>query len=73
MVETTEKQNISSLLMAIADESCEFLLQVSDGNSIDLDLWYLDTSATNHMSGKKNFFTDLDEEASGVVKFADNS
>jgi hypothetical protein len=36
-------------------------------------LWHLDTGATNHMSGCRTAFHDLDTQIHGVVKFGDNS
>jgi len=35
--------------------------------------WYLDTSASNHMCGKRSIFVDLDESVSDNVSFGDNS
>ena len=63
----------SSLLMAVVEEASELLLHGSEGELSDPSLWYLDTGATNHMSGRRNFFCDLDESSSGFVKFGDNS
>ncbi|XP_019430380.1 PREDICTED: uncharacterized protein LOC109337785 [Lupinus angustifolius] len=37
------------------------------------DVWYLDTGCSNHMTGKKEWFTSLDETTKSKVKFADNS
>ncbi|RDX97173.1 hypothetical protein CR513_20081, partial [Mucuna pruriens] len=37
------------------------------------NIWYLDTSCSNHMCGNKMMFSDLDETFSNVVKFGDNS
>ncbi|CAA6666420.1 unnamed protein product [Spirodela intermedia] len=42
----------SSLLMAIEDAQSDFLLQGSEGDLSNPDLWYLDTGATNHMTGR---------------------
>lgn len=36
-------------------------------------VWYLDTGATNHMSGDHAVFTDLDTGVVGSVKFGDGS
>ncbi|XP_014751620.1 uncharacterized protein LOC106865632 [Brachypodium distachyon] len=35
--------------------------------------WYLDSGASNHMSGDRAAFADLDENAHGKVKFGDGS
>ena len=63
----------SSLLMAIEEAQSDFLLQGSEIDHHTFDLWYLDTGATNHMTGQQNFFTALDEIVDGFVKFGDNS
>jgi hypothetical protein len=35
--------------------------------------WYLDTGASNHMTGNRSVFADLDENITGSVRFGDNS
>ncbi|CAH9074982.1 unnamed protein product [Cuscuta epithymum] len=37
------------------------------------DVWYLDNGASNHMTGQRSKFKDLDESVQGHVKFGDGS
>ncbi|XP_071713445.1 uncharacterized protein [Rutidosis leptorrhynchoides] len=37
------------------------------------NMWYLDTGATNHMTGNKGLFSKLDTDIGGTVRFGDNS
>jgi hypothetical protein len=37
------------------------------------DGWYLDTGATHHMTGRREFFSDLDFDVKGFIKFGDAS
>lgn len=39
----------------------------------DTKNWYLDTGASNHMTGSRAVFTSLDKSINGVVKFGDDS
>ena len=38
-----------------------------------IDGWYLDTSATHHMTGRREFFSDLDSDVKGSVKYGNAS
>ena len=64
---------MSSLLMAVVEEVSDLLLHGSEGASSNPTLWYLDTGATNHMTGRREFFSNLDESTIRSVKFGDNS
>ena len=64
---------MSSLLMAVVEEVSDLLLHGSEGASSNPTLLYLDTEATNHMTGRQEFFGVLDESTTGFVKFGDNS
>jgi hypothetical protein len=48
-----------------------FLSKGTDDDKIDS--WYLDTGATHHMTGWREFFSDLDYGVKGSVKFDDAS
>lgn len=43
-----------------------------DDDGLD-NTWYLDTGATNHMTGSKASFAKLDDTIKGSVKFGDES
>jgi len=51
-----------ALLMAIVKEEEEIS-----------DEWYLDTGCSNHMTGKKSWFSELDDSINRKIRFADNS
>lgn len=50
------------------------LVSLCNGSSNDkADGWYLDTGATHHMTGRREFFTEFDSSVRGTVKFGDAS
>ena len=68
--EETEEE--SALMMVVSDECGELLLQgMNDPH--DECMWYLDTGASSHMTGKMVFFDNIDENKKGKVKFGDGS
>jgi hypothetical protein len=48
---------------------CVFL---GDGSSDKIDGWFLDSGATHHMTGRWEFFSDLNTNVRGSVKFGDS-
>ncbi|XP_056848877.1 uncharacterized protein LOC130499012 [Raphanus sativus] len=44
-----------------------------DFDQASIHLWYLDNGASNHMSGNRLFFFEMDETIKGMVKFGDDS
>ena len=57
----------STLLMAVFYEGCEVLFQESGENLSGDDLWYLDISASSHMTNQRSLFYIIDEGQSGIV------
>ncbi|CAN6200243.1 unnamed protein product [Urochloa humidicola] len=55
------------------DESRAQALLGSTDDTERLEGWYLDTGASNHMSGRLDVFSDLDRSVVGDVKFGDGS
>ncbi|XP_074322910.1 uncharacterized protein LOC141659881 [Apium graveolens] len=49
------------------------LKQEGEIRKVELNLWYLDNGASNHMTGDKMKFNELNEQVTGQVKFGDGS
>ena len=69
---TKETEEESALMMVVSDECGELLLQGMTNPHNDC-MWYLDMGASSHMTGKKAFFHNIDENMKGRVKFGDGS
>ncbi|GKV47925.1 hypothetical protein SLEP1_g54775 [Rubroshorea leprosula] len=63
-----EKSNFAQI-----EEEISLLMVCHDGEGSNKNLWYLDTSCSNHMCGDKAAFSTLDESFRDNVKFGDNS
>ena len=70
VIEETEEE--SALMMVVSDEYGELLLQGMNDPHNDR-MWYLDTGASSHMIGKKEFFYNIDVNVKGRVRFGDGS
>ena len=44
-----------------------------EANSDIKDMWYFDNGASNHMTGNKSYFSELNKNVKGKVKFGDGS
>ncbi|KAF2293058.1 hypothetical protein GH714_035818 [Hevea brasiliensis] len=55
------------------DEESTLLLTYNAGGEKDQEAWFLDSGASNHMTGKKNLFVTLDESVKSNISFGDNT
>jgi hypothetical protein len=60
-------------LVHLDETKAQAFLGTSCRDDDHLEGWYLDTSATNHMTGHGNVFSKLDRAVQGTVKFGDGS
>lgn len=49
------------------------ILSKEDKKTKETNLWYIENGASNHMTGSREKFTDLDETVTGLVHFGDRS
>ncbi|XP_057996502.1 uncharacterized protein LOC131175844 [Hevea brasiliensis] len=55
------------------DEESTLLLTCNAKEEKDQKAWFLDSGASNHMTGKKNLFVTLDESVKSSISFGDNT
>jgi hypothetical protein len=60
-------------LVHLDETKAQAFLGTSCSNDDHLEGWYLDTGATNHMTGHDNVFSELDRTVQDTVKFGDGS
>jgi hypothetical protein len=60
-------------LVHLDETKAQAFLGTSYSDDDHLEGWYLDTGATNHMTGHSNVFSELDRAVQGTVKFGDGS
>ncbi|RDX98766.1 hypothetical protein CR513_18269, partial [Mucuna pruriens] len=56
-----------------SSDNPQTLLLAADNFAGDGDIWYLDTGCSNHMCGKKELFSSLNETVKSTVKFGNNT
>jgi hypothetical protein len=67
----TQASAIAGLLLL--DEPRAHALLSDSASNDKADGWCLDTGATHHMNGRREFFTELDSDVRGSIKFGDAS
>lgn len=72
MVETQEADALYLHEVVFLNEDKLFPKELEE-NARDDCIWYLDNGASNHMTGNKSFFSTLDENVKGKVRFGDGS
>jgi hypothetical protein len=71
-IELSPAALVAAALLHLDEPRAHTLL--GDSSSSDkTDGWCLDTGATHHMTGRREFFTELDSDVRGSVKFGDAS
>jgi hypothetical protein len=71
-IELSPAASTAASLLHLDESRAHALL--SDGSSNDkTGGWCLDTGATHHMTGQREFFTELDSDVRGSIKFGDAS
>ena len=63
----------TTFLMAIQETDNDILLKGIVQSELEEGLWCLDTTATSHMTDKRNLFYELDESYKGNVRLGDDS
>ncbi|XP_052626721.1 uncharacterized protein LOC128133367 [Lactuca sativa] len=76
----TDEEGPALLLTVCGEETSSMVLlneeKVYSGHlreSEDENMWYLDNGASNHMTGSKSLFAELNENVTGQVRFGDGS
>ena len=60
-------------LVLLNEEKVESGLRADGETHTSTDVWYFDNGASNHMSGERSKFHDLDDFIQGHVRFGDGS
>jgi hypothetical protein len=71
-VKTSKLQSCCKMSSSHLEIKEEVFLQREEEEKLEEGTWILDTGATNHMSGSRAVFTDLDTKVLGAVRFGDN-
>ncbi|XP_017418247.1 uncharacterized protein LOC108328873 [Vigna angularis] len=55
-----------------SDSEPVMLMAKTEENSLEKDVWYLDTGCSTHMTGRKDWFVRIQDAAQGKIRFADD-
>ncbi|XP_028236619.1 uncharacterized protein LOC114415953 [Glycine soja] len=55
------------------DSDKVLLMATTNSEEDNVNLWYLDTGCSNHMTGHREWFVNIDDKVKSKIKFADNS
>ncbi|XP_042467510.1 uncharacterized protein LOC122050689 [Zingiber officinale] len=72
-VETLDGEQVNLVNNEVDNEGPVLLMACHGPESVQPITWFLDTGASNHMCGKKELFTKLDERQIGNITFRDLS
>ncbi|KAG5068162.1 hypothetical protein JHK85_000539 [Glycine max] len=56
-----------------SDSDKVLLMATTNLEEDNVNLWYLDTGCSNHMTGHREWFVNIDDKVKSKIKFADNS
>ena len=56
-----------------ADSDKVLLMATTNSEEDSVNLWYLDTGCSNHMTRHKEWFVNIDDKVKSNIKFAYNS
>ncbi|WVZ67203.1 hypothetical protein U9M48_016315 [Paspalum notatum var. saurae] len=59
--------------LQLEEQRAQVLLGAEGEQKVEAERWYLDTGASNHMTGSRVAFAELDSAVTGTVRFGDNS
>ena len=71
--QTTLDQTPSIQEVYLSEEKDKAVELGDEGDEVTTEVWFLDTGATNHMTGACTAFAELDTGVMGSVKFGDGS
>ena len=69
----SEVEEIEARSMLLKEDAVIPKLRANDKEQRESQVWYLDNGASNHMTGQRGKFKELDERVTGKVKFGDGS